>query len=122
LLHARWGQGARGSSFFGFWQSGLRGQIYLGDDEFAARMQGMAQSPAATQREIPKRQRMAPRTWAQCLADCGGDRDAALHTAYCRHGWTMTALAQTASLSVSRVSRLIAAVDRVLTQGLEQAR
>jgi putative transposase len=94
-----------------FWRSGLRGQIYLGDDEFAARMQAMAQSPAATQREIPKRQRMAPRTWAQCLADCGGDRDVALHTAYCRYCLTMTALAQATELSVSRVSRVIAAAE-----------
>ena len=94
-----------------FWQA-LHGQIYLGDEAFAARMQALAPQPAATARpEIPKQQRLAPRSWAQCLAECNGDRDAALHSAYSRHGLTMITLAQATGLSVSRVSRLIAALE-----------
>ena len=75
-------------------------------------MQALAPQPAAAARpEIPKQQRLAPRNWAQCLAECNGDRDAALHSAYSRHGLTMTALAQATGLSVSRVSRVIAALE-----------
>ena len=96
----------------GFWQGALRGQIYLGDEDFVARMQALAQPAATAQREVPKPQRMAPRSWAQCLADYAGDRDAALHAAYRRHGLTMTALARATGLSVSRVSRVIAALER----------
>jgi len=55
---------------------------------------------------------MALRMWALCLADCDGDRDVALHTAYRHHGVTTTALAHATGLSVSRVSRVIATVER----------
>lgn len=59
-----------------FWQEALRGQIFMGDEDSAARMQGLAQPRAMGQREVPKPQRVVPRMWDQCLAAAGGDRNA----------------------------------------------
>ncbi len=103
-----------------FWQEALRGQIFMGDEDFAARMQALAEPARSVQREVPRAQRLASRrapqprksaTWKQCLDACNGDRDAALLHGYLEKGMTMTALAQAAGLSVSRVSRVIAALE-----------
>ncbi len=107
----------------GFWQAALRGQIFLGDDDFAARMQALADPARSAEREVPRAQRLAPRrppaaaqAWKQCLDACGGQRDAALLRGYRHHGMTMTALAQASGLSVSRVSRVIAATERAASR------
>jgi putative transposase len=92
----------------GFWQDALRGQIYLGDEAFEARMQAQISSLRSAEREIPKRQRQQGRDWKSCLQACGCDRNRALSMAYREHGMTMTWLAQQSGLSVSHVSRLIA--------------
>jgi putative transposase len=89
------------------WQDGLRQQIYLGDEDFVARMQALAAPAQATEVNVPKAQRQARKTFGQCLAECGGERNAALCLAYRRHGVTMTALAAQTGLSVSRVSRVV---------------
>jgi putative transposase len=91
-----------------FWRTALRGQIYLGDEAFEARMQAQAVLPLGTEKEIPKLQRKQKRDWQSCLQACFGDRNQALHLAYCEHGMTMSWLAQESGLSVSHVSRLIA--------------
>ncbi len=93
------------------WQQGLRQQIYLGDEEFVARMQALAAPTQAAEVAVPKARRQVRKTLAQCLAECGGERDAALWLAYRTHGLTMTALAVQTGLSVSRVSRVIAAQE-----------
>ncbi len=105
-----------------FWQEALRGQIFLGDEDFATRMQALAEPGRSTQPEVPRTQRLAPARrppaqtkpidWTKCLAVCDGDRDAALLHGYREHGMTMTTLAQAAGLSLSRVSRVIAAMER----------
>ncbi len=103
-----------------FWQESLRGQIFMGGEGFAARMQALAEPARSAQREVPQAQRLAPRrkpaptqpaTWKQCLDASDGNRDAALLHGYRERGMTMTALAQAAGLSVSRVSRVIAALE-----------
>lgn len=93
-----------------FWQEALRGQIFLGDENFVARMQ--AQAPGAQRQavDIPKAQRRAPFDLKQCLAE-GADRDQAMLSAYRDHGMTMSAIAAVAGLSVSRVSRVIKALE-----------
>jgi DNA-binding MarR family transcriptional regulator len=70
-------------------------------------MQALAAPAQAAEVNVPKAQRQARKTFAQCLAECGGQRDAALCLAYRTHGVTMTALAAHTGLSVSRVSRVV---------------
>lgn len=101
------GQATDGS----FWAAGLRRQVYLGDDAFVERMQARAGSGATGHRAIRKVQRLRPTTWPQWLRRCGGERNLALWRAYREGGLTMTALAQQAGLSVTHVSRLIAAEE-----------
>ena len=72
--------------------------------------------------EIPAAQRVAPtaprqpKSFQDCLAECG-NRNQALAMAYREGGITMPALAAATGLSVSRVSRLMAAFERVEATG-----
>ena len=72
--------------------------------------------------EIPAAQRVAPtaprqtKSFQDCLAECG-TRNQALTMAYREGGMTMPALAAATGLSVSRVSRLMAAFERVEATG-----
>jgi putative transposase len=91
-----------------FWHGALRGQVFLGDEAFVERMQALVAPHLLSDKQIPKAQRHRLRTWQDCLAQCGG-RSHALHMAYRECGATMTMLSQQAGLSVSHVSRLIAA-------------
>lgn len=104
------------------WPGALQQQIYLGDDVFVARMQALAGPAGAAAAEVPRIQRRSPHRPPQA-AGSGGQppveswstpsaaRSAALWRAYREEGVTMTALAARCGLSVSRVSRLIAAVE-----------
>ena len=94
-----------------FWQDALRAQVFLGDEAFVERMQSLAGPQRMSDKQIPKAQRHRLRTWQDCLAQCG-DRSHALHMAYQECGVTMTALAKQTGLSVSHVSRLIAAREK----------
>ena len=95
-----------------FWQQGLRGQVFLGDEAFVEAMQAKAAPQRKIDREIPKAQRIRLGGWPECLKHCGGNRDNALHLAYREGGMTMTELARQLRLSVSQVSRLIAAQEK----------
>ena len=72
--------------------------------------------------EIPATQRVAPtaprqpKSFQDCLAECG-TRNQALAMAYREGGMTMPALAIATGLSVSRVSRLMVAFERVEATG-----
>jgi len=92
------------------WQGGLRHQLYLGDDAFVARMQALAVPARRSAHEVPRKQRRAPRTLKHYLAEAA-TRGQALRMAYREGGMTMTAIAREQGLSVSRVSRLIAAAE-----------
>ena len=94
-----------------FWQRALRGQMFLGDQAFAQRMQAQVGADRHVSVEIPKVQRQVQRTWSQCLAACAGVRNQALAMGYRESGLTMTALALHAGLSVSHVSRVIARLE-----------
>ena len=95
------------------WQQGLRQQVYLGDAAFVERMLALATARQRAAPDVPKPQRQSLRTWPECLALSGNDRNQALRMAYREGGMAMTALAQAVGLSVSRVSRLIAAAKTV---------
>ena len=82
----------------------LREQIFLGDADFAARMRAAAGTP-----------RRAARTgWAEWMKRADGIREQALWLAHTEGGVAMTDLARQLDLSVSRVSRLIAAAERAV--------
>jgi REP-associated tyrosine transposase len=90
------------------WDEALRGQIYLGNEAFVKRVQ--TRLTAKPGREIPRAQhRPAPRPLAYYFSKA--DRDQAMLLAYRDGGYTQTAIAEAAKLSVSRVSRLIAKLE-----------
>lgn len=97
------------------WAGALRQQIFLGDDDFIARMQRQLPPGWQVTSEIPHAQRRAPPLagpfGVQALMAGGTGRNRAMLLAYRTHGMTMTAIAQELGLSVSRVSRLIAAEE-----------
>ncbi|HEV6967550.1 transposase [Roseateles sp.] len=86
------------------WPGRLREQIFLGDADFARRMRATAGAP----------RRVARTGWAEWLKRAGGIREQALWLAHTQGGVAMTALAAQLGLSVSRVSRLIAAAERAV--------
>ena len=92
------------------WDSALRQQIYLGDEDFVERMQALAQPRNSIDPDIPKLQRRKALALAQWLASCE-DREEALYRAHTQSALSMSAIARELGLSVSRVSRLIARVD-----------
>ena len=94
------------------WQTGLRQQVFLGDEDFVARMQALASTEQRSAVDIPKAQRKSPSTLQDCLRRTAG-RPEALRIAYRERGITMTAMAKELQLSVSRISRLIAAAEAV---------
>ena len=98
------------------WDGALRQQIYLGDEDFVARMQALADPRNSTDADIPKIQRHKTRTLAQYLERCE-TREEALYQAHTKGAMTMSALARELELSVSRVSRLIARAEQEQAKG-----
>ncbi|WP_077038004.1 transposase [Pelomonas sp. KK5] len=82
----------------------LRQQIFLGDAAFAEKMHAMADRVAT--RRAPRQ-----RPFGEWLRD-SGSREQALYRAHTEGGVSMTTLADTLGLSVSRVSRLIAGFEQ----------
>ena len=95
-----------------WWQTGLRQQVFLGDEDFVARMQALASTGQRSAVDVPKAQRKSPSTLQECLQRTA-DRPEALRIAYRECGITMTAMAKELQLSVSRISRPIAAAEAV---------
>ena len=88
------------------WDRALRQEIYLGDDAFIRRVQRRAQRAALTSKDVPARQRLAPRS--ATMHDPGiATRDVAICRAYREHGMSMSAIAKSVELSVSQVSRIV---------------
>ena len=86
------------------WPGRLREQIFLGDADFAARMRAAAAAPRPAQRG----------SFNDWLQRAGGIREQALWLAHTEGGLTMATLAGQLGLSVSRISRLIAAAERAV--------
>ena len=85
------------------WQH-LRRQIYLGDEAFVSAQSVRRGGATRTQRRLPRALAAMP--------ESGPARAEALYRAHTEAGVSMTALAAELGLSVSRVSRLIAAHER----------
>lgn len=86
------------------WPGRLREQIFLGDADFAARMRAAAAQP----------RRSARPGFGEWMKRAGGIREQALWLAHTEGGVAMTELAGQLGLSVSRISRLIAAAERAV--------
>ena len=103
-----------------FWQAGLRGQVYLGDEGFVRQVQQLASPKQLSTTAFPRVQRGLPQVrpaiplsnWQACLAACDGKRNDALVLAYREGGFTMPELAVLADISVSQVGRVIARAER----------
>ena len=102
------GQGVR------LWDEALKGQIYLGDDDFAVRTQARAlgSTGAVQSVEVPKTQRRPVRLpLASYLANDlpAAERDLGILQAFRTGGYTQTEIARHCGLSISRVSRIVKA-------------
>ena len=89
----------------------LQQQMFLGDADFIARMQALAdpqlvQSNATKAATVAKPHRSSPLRWADWLERCG-NREQALLMAHRESGISMTALAAEIGVTVARVSQLI---------------
>jgi putative transposase len=98
------------------WKNGLRQQIFLGDEAFADRMLAKSRQQGGRTRGGSRAQRTRALTLRQWIT-AAGSREEGLWRAYRDGGMTMTAMAAELGLSVSRVSRLIASVDRTGARG-----
>lgn len=87
----------------------LRHQIYLGDEDFVARVK--AEAGVKRGRRPAQPGPLKPRPWREWLRD-SASREEALYRAHTEGGISMTGLARELGLSVSRVSRLIAGHER----------
>ena len=96
---------AAGIGAAGPWQ-GLKGQIYLGSEQFVERMQARI-DPKRSLREVPKRQR---RALAKPLAEYAAgwsDRDRAMAEAYRSGAYSMQTIAEYFGVSRMTVSRAV---------------
>jgi putative transposase len=100
------------------WRDNLRGQVFLGDDAFVNKMLTLAAPLQRVAVDVPKVQRKSSRSLQQCLAQAGS-REQGIYEAYRDSGITMSAIAREMGLSLSRVSRLIAAAE---IEGVKAAR
>ena len=93
----------------------LQKQMFLGDADFIARMQALADpqlvqsnviNAATKAANVAKPHRNSPLKWADWLERCG-NREQALLMAHRESGISMTALAAEIGVTVARVSQLI---------------
>lgn len=92
------------------WQPDLRHQVFLGDDAFIERSLKHCEIYPADPDGIPRQQTLSPRTLPSILAAHTVLAQGML-SAYREGGFTMSAIARHAGLSVSSVSRMIAAAE-----------
>lgn len=98
------------------WESGLRSQIYLGNERFMRRTQSRA---GTTHPDAPSLPRMARAASTRKLSSYLGagksrniaNRNLAVTKAYQQGGYTMTAIAESLGLSVSQISRIVKTVE-----------
>ena len=95
---------------FPLW-SHVRQEIFLGDEAFMVATRAMAPVRRLQCTEVIKDQRIPKSALSDWLSP-HRTRDEALRLAYSRGGMTMSEIARQADISVSRVSRLIAAAER----------
>jgi putative transposase len=96
-----------------FWGTGLRQQVFLGDDDFVQRMQSKVTAQQRADSEFPAAQRKPqPKKALQDYLRQFEKPADALSAAYRDGGMTMAAMAKALDLSVPTVSRWIAASEQ----------
>lgn len=88
------------------WDAALKQQIYLGEDSFIQRMQSLLEPDRARAAEVPRSQRRIRPDSIQTYLKAY-ERDEAIVKA-CH---TLSSIAREVGLSVSRVSRIVAACE-----------
>jgi REP element-mobilizing transposase RayT len=96
------------------WKTHLRGEIFLGQDEFVAKMQALATRPRMACAEIAGSHRADPRALERWMKS-DRSRQESFRLAYTEGGMSMGQIALQAGMSISSVSRLIrlAEADRI---------
>ena len=94
------------------WSGNLRGEIFLGDNEFVADMQGRAMRQRMKCAEISRSQRTGSRALTQWMAS-DRSRQESFRLAYTEGGMTMGAIAKESGLSISSVSRIISSAEEM---------
>lgn len=92
------------------WATGLRQQMYLGDEAFVQRMQAQAETQRLGATEVPRAQRAAPQPLSHWLAMCT-TREEALRRGHRDSGLSMTAMARQLRITPARVSQLVARAE-----------
>ena len=92
------------------WDDALKQQIFLGDDAFIQRMQTLLEPERAGAAEVPRVQRRTKLDSIQTYLKTY-ERDEAMVRACREGGHTLSAIAREVGLSVSRVSRIVAAYE-----------
>lgn len=92
------------------WDAALKQQIYLGDDSFIQRMQSLLEPDRARAAEVPRSQRRTRPDSVQTYLKAY-ERDEAIVKACREGGHTLSSIAREVGLSVSRVSRIVAACE-----------
>lgn len=93
------------------WDEGLRQKIYLGEENFVARMQALLARDQLKSYDVPRIQRSGKVLMVAEYLRQNMERNDAIFLAYQEGKHTMSAIAKETGLSVSRVSRLIAAAE-----------
>ena len=91
------------------WDEALSQQIYLGDTQFVERMQALAAADITGAQDIPRIQRSKPAKSLDAYLKHREGRDADIVQAVRVGQYSLTAIANALGLSVSRVSRIVAA-------------
>ena len=111
LAHQRFAQFVRdGQTKPSIWHE-LRNQIYLGDEQFVARMQSQIQDEKPLD-EIPKAQRRMCRLSLEDFARQHGNPQSAMAAAYLSGAHTMKAIASYFGVHYSTVSRAVSRAER----------
>lgn len=89
----------------------LRGQIYLGDEQFVERMQGML-GKDVDRVNVPRLQRRPPPPTLACISAQYGDRDAAIRAAYETGGYGYQEIAEHFGVHFTTLGRVVRAKRR----------
>ena len=108
-LYAEYVEAGRGQRL---WEESLRQEIFLGDEPFIGRIQGLLDADALADADVPQTQRQSPKPSTDWL-DVRCSRDETLRRAYVHGGMSMSEIARAVGLSVSRVSRVIKRLEDV---------
>ena len=98
--------------------SGLRGQVFLGSEQFVQRMEA-ALAPFAQTSEIPRADRLAARPslgalFAPSIVEHLRERNAAILAAHRVHGYSLAEIGRHLDLHYSTVSRVVQAGDAAI--------